>query len=254
MIQRAFFFDIDGTIAVHNNPPSGEDTAAIRALRQQGHRVFICTGRVISTLYPAIHEVGFDGYVLGAGSHILVGDTVVYKAVMGDELLQRVIRYCLTHHLSVILEGERSLYSINPSKSYEKTFPHVTTDTAFMAGGAYKDAINKFSIWGQVSDDMRAMLGKDMDVIQHPDVAEVVLSGCCKSDGMRRVLEHIGIARENSVAFGDSHNDIDMLAYAGFGIALGGAHSEVLAAADYVTAPLEENGVAKAIRTLFLAE
>ena len=75
-------------------------------------------------------------------------------------------------------------------------------------------------------------------------------AGCCKSDGMRRLLEAAGIEREDSVAFGDSGNDIDMLAWAGIGVAMGNAPEEVQAAADFVTGTLAESGVSAGLINL----
>jgi hydroxymethylpyrimidine pyrophosphatase-like HAD family hydrolase len=64
------------------------------------------------------------------------------------------------------------------------------------------------------------------------------------------VTERLGIPRENTVAFGDSPNDSDMIAYAGFGVVMGDGDPSVQALADYVTLPLSQCGVAHGLSRL----
>lgn len=78
----------------------------------------------------------------------------------------------------------------------------------------------------------------------HPDVS--------KGKALRVVATNLGIKPEEVVAIGDNHNDIGMLRFAGLGIAMGNAHDEVKAAADYVTLSNAEEGVAVAIETMIL--
>ena len=69
-----------------------------------------------------------------------------------------------------------------------------------------------------------------------------------KSLGMETMLQHIGVAREDSFAFGDSMNDMDMLEYAQVGVAMGNAADYVKASADYVTRSVAEGGIYEAMK------
>jgi hydroxymethylpyrimidine pyrophosphatase-like HAD family hydrolase len=69
---------------------------------------------------------------------------------------------------------------------------------------------------------------------------------------MRILLDAAGIRREDSVAIGDSANDLDMIRYAGAGIAVGNACDELKAAADWVSAPCGEGGIVRALEYLRL--
>ncbi len=84
----------------------------------------------------------------------------------------------------------------------------------------------------------------DLIEFLHPDVS--------KGNALRVIAANLGIAPEEVVAIGDNHNDIGMLRFAGLGVAMGNAHDEVKAAADYVTLSNAEEGVAVAIETLVL--
>ena len=110
--------------------------------------------------------------------------------------------------------------------------------------------INKLSLFGELKPGVAERLTDALTLIPNRGYAEAVPAGCCKSDGMRRLLETAGMTREDSVAFGDSGNDIDMLRYAGIGVAMGDAPEAVQAAADFVTGTLGESGVSGALRNL----
>lgn len=84
------------------------------------------------------------------------------------------------------------------------------------------------------------------DIIEflHPEVS--------KSNALKAIVADLGIAPQEVVAIGDNHNDIGMIRFAGLGVAMGNAHDEVKAQADYVTLSNAEEGVAQVIEELIL--
>jgi Cof subfamily protein (haloacid dehalogenase superfamily) len=84
----------------------------------------------------------------------------------------------------------------------------------------------------------------DLIEFLHPDVS--------KGNALIKIAADLGIKAEEVVAFGDNHNDIGMLRFAGLGVAMGNAHDEVKSEADYVTSSNAEDGVAVAIEELVL--
>jgi hydroxymethylpyrimidine pyrophosphatase-like HAD family hydrolase len=68
-----------------------------------------------------------------------------------------------------------------------------------------------------------------------------------KVDGIQKIMERFGLAREEIMAFGDGENDRDMLLFAGIGVAMGNGKETVKAAADYVTDHIDQDGVEKAL-------
>jgi Cof subfamily protein (haloacid dehalogenase superfamily) len=68
-----------------------------------------------------------------------------------------------------------------------------------------------------------------------------------KASGVAFVAEHIGFARERTVAFGDGENDVELLEWAGYGVAVANAHERVLAVADFVCPAVDEEGVAQVL-------
>ncbi len=254
MTQKAIFFDLDGTLACNNQPPLPEDMAAVRRVRALGNRVFLCTGRSMGFLYPAVLDIGFDGIVAGAGAHIVVGDKLLYRRRVTREQMLPLFDYYYDRPTLFVLEGETGQYygnggcSIQAPAGYQPVRERQPSPEWFDA-----HPITKLTVIGGLDEEaLRRMEG--LRVIRHPHYAEMVPAGCSKSDGMRRVLEEIGIPREDSIAFGDSPNDLDMLEWAGLGVAMGNAIPEVQAVADEVTAPQSQAGVARALDRHFPPE
>jgi len=85
-----------------------------------------------------------------------------------------------------------------------------------------------------------------------PFFLEIMSREASKANALQVVAEHYGIDRKEIMAIGDSYNDIDMIEWAGLGVAMGNAFKPVKEAADYVTVSNDEAGVAEAIRRFVL--
>ena len=83
---------------------------------------------------------------------------------------------------------------------------------------------------------------------------EYVKKGCSKAGGMELLLKALGVSREDSLAIGDSTNDLSMFRTAGHTVCMGGGAEELKALSDYVTAPVMEDGIAKALKHFGLVE
>jgi Cof subfamily protein (haloacid dehalogenase superfamily) len=84
------------------------------------------------------------------------------------------------------------------------------------------------------------------------DLIEFLHPAASKGNALKMIAADLGIQPGEIMAFGDNHNDIGMLRFAGCGVAMGNAHDEVKAEADYVTSSNAEDGVAAAIEELVL--
>ena len=82
--------------------------------------------------------------------------------------------------------------------------------------------------------------------------ADIVEKQASKAEGLKRLCDYYGVSMADTVAFGDSMNDYEIVTTAGIGVAMGNGHPQLKAAADYVTAPIGEDGVYKACEALHL--
>jgi Cof subfamily protein (haloacid dehalogenase superfamily) len=101
-------------------------------------------------------------------------------------------------------------------------------------------------------DDLRPRMQDQFGDREHiakslPYFLEFAQAGVTKGAGLDFLSEHLGFTREQTVAFGDGENDIELVEWAGYGVAVGNAHERVKAIADYVCPPVTEEGVAQVL-------
>ncbi|MCR4933696.1 MAG: HAD hydrolase family protein, partial [Lachnospiraceae bacterium] len=97
-----------------------------------------------------------------------------------------------------------------------------------------------------LTPDIKVRPDKDLNVIKA--VFECVIPGTSKAKGMRKLCEYLGADMEDTFAFGDSNNDLEMIEAAKVGIAMGNGTKEIKEAADYITDGIWEDGIEKALK------
>ncbi len=242
------FFDLDGTLAVNNQPPAQADVDAIRTFRRNGNYAFLCTGRSRGYLYDAVTDIGFDGIVCGAGTYVAIGDTVLYRTCADDQTLDRALHTFENAPFTLIMETERTMVQLvgDGSAKVVPTYPRILSAADWYARFG-NETVSKFTIYGSPLPPPLLAVFDGYGVIAHPTYYEMVPLGCSKSSGICRVINHLNLPQENVLAFGDSPNDRDMIEYAGFGVVMGDGDPSVQAIADFVTLPLADCGVAHAL-------
>jgi hypothetical protein len=259
-VRRAVFFDIDGTLLDFQNWIPESTVRAIRALRANGHYAFLCSGRARSYIQnPSLLGIGFDGVVAACGTHVELGEQMLYEYLIDRELAEYTVKTVRTYGFRPILEGPKHLYMDDVDFGHEPYGKKLKRDMGEMIlpitglEGQWK--MNKLSCATDHADleGCFAALQEHYTYLVHtPEVVELVPKGHTKATGMQHVCEALGISREDTVAFGDSVNDLDMLSYAGVGVAMGNGSEEAKAAADMVTDKLEEHGILHGLEQLGL--
>ncbi|HEY0215858.1 MAG TPA: HAD family hydrolase [Cellulomonas sp.] len=272
--RRAVFLDVDGTYADRGVVPPGH-VRAVRAARAAGHRVLLCTGRPKAMLPPHIVEAGFDGIVASAGGYVEVDGQVLVDLRFPVDLGARLVAELDRHDAAYLLEAPDALYG-RPGvdrRLGELLAGHLRTpeeqgdrarsdmfrmlrmsDDLSQASFAKVTYFGSRAPWPVIQDavgDAISILPSSISSMG--DLAgEISMAGVHKARGIEAVCAHLGLGREDVVAFGDGLNDLEMLAYAGTGVAIAGADARVLAVADRVAAGPESEGLAAAFVELAL--
>lgn len=254
--MKAVFFDIDGTIWDRNLWIPESTKEAITKLRENGHLAFICSGRTRSYIQsPKLLDLGFDGIIAGCGTYIEEhGRELFYQEIEKEEAARAlaVFRDC---HMSVIMEGKTNLYldeeefagNDYPKRLKKEVGEHLLPIT----GNEGKWELSKFScaLLDEKYKEAVALLEADYEILIHEGpFAEFVPKGYSKASGIQKTCELLGIAWEDTYAFGDSVNDLAMLRFVAHGIAMGNGTKEAKEAAEYVTADLKEDGIYKGLK------
>ncbi|HIV61437.1 MAG TPA: Cof-type HAD-IIB family hydrolase [Candidatus Butyricicoccus avistercoris] len=256
---RAAFFDIDGTLLSFNTHQVPEATKkALYALRDMGIKLFVATGRApqTATYLREVFDFEFDGYIYLNGQMCYIGDKMIHSHTIPKSSIEMLLPY--------IKEKKIACSFIEAEHHYLGLENEHTQHFNKMLGGE--------KILGDVEDTQRALendvyqLGAFMPIEQdkeflehlphcrctrwHHMFADVIPVDGGKNVGMDKILEYFNIPLEQSIAFGDGGNDIEMISHANIGVAMGNAMEDVKQAADFVTKHVDENGVSYALDKL----
>jgi Cof subfamily protein (haloacid dehalogenase superfamily) len=262
--------DVDGTLLDEDELVTPRTRAAVLAAVDAGTKFVLATGRPPRWIAPVVDALGFapmavcaNGAVLydSATDRILSAQTLSVEVL--TELAEVATRVIPGAGLAVERVGRSAHDAATPqflsSPGYEHAWLNPdNTEVSIedvLSAPAVKLLIRKA---GARSADMAAALAPhvgiegDLTYSTNNGLIEVVPIGVSKATGVDQVARPLGITAEDVIAFGDMPNDIPMLLWAGLGVAMGNAHPEAKAAADEVTAPNSDDGLARVLERWWL--
>lgn len=250
---KAVFFDIDGTLIsfkTHSMPESTQQ--ALQALRKKGIRLFIATGRSPNMMPFMDKFFKFDGYVVLNGQYCYNAQGIVRKHTIDVEdirKLKELIRIhnfpCLFIHakggtLNRIDERVRELYRV---------INHPLPEPASLDNVPENEVLQFVSFMPEGGESLITDNLRTVDMTRFlPICFDAIPKGRGKDAGIRAMLEHENILPEEVMAFGDGHNDIGMLTYAGIGVAMGDSEQIVKDNAAYITSSVDDDGILRALQ------
>ncbi|MEG0685124.1 MAG: Cof-type HAD-IIB family hydrolase [Coprobacillus sp.] len=273
MEKNIIFFDVDGTLV--DVRPAREyipesTIKAIQLTKQKGNLCFLCTGRSKAEIYDHILEVGFDGIIGAGGGFVEIGDEMLYHKKVSQESINHVVDYFDNHNFDYYIESNGGLFaSKNLVKRLETImYGDLENDPAarkkkeqepshFIPSlkegyDMHRDDVNKICFLekeGIPFTTIKDEFEKEFNVIHctvpafGDDSGELSVEGVNKASAIEVLINHLGIPKENTYAFGDGMNDVDMLEYCQYGIAVGNAKDGLKAIADEVTDDIVDDGI-----------
>jgi len=248
-MKNAVFFDIDGTLWDEKMYIPESTASAIRKLRENGNYAFLCSGRTRANIYAKelMEDIGFDGVIAGCGTYIEYHGDVVFEELISEEAAERLLSFLQECKIPVVLEGHSCLYADMEDFLDDLYILNLKQQLGdlFLPLADYK-YINKFTanLKNGIKEQMIERLSGEYELLFHEgQYVEGIPKGFSKASGIRWICDYLNIAHKNTYAFGDSVNDLDMLAYVQNGVAMGNAADCAKEAADYVTAGLHEDGI-----------
>lgn len=257
-MKKVLFFDIDGTVVsdiTRHIPESA--SRALRKAKENGHLLFINTGRTMARIVPELKELPFDGFLCGCGIYLTYHDEVFFEQHLPEGFPKQIIEMARTCNVDGVFESAENVYYFDHESRFanletvkERLIEEGLGENRFIE----KDGktFDKMYVKADEKSDAKRFLdfvSQKMDIIDRENGAyECIPKGFSKYTAMEMVCEKFGIDRENTYAFGDSSNDIPMFEFAGHTIAMG-VHSEKLEAyAEFVTKAVEDDGLEFAMK------
>ena len=245
---KAVFFDIDGTLLSHAS--GGVPESARRALALLGERGglrFLATGRHILEIHRLLPDLSFDGYVTLNGQICLDSrEHILFDAPFPPADARQAVSIFRRREAPAMLVQRDRMY-INFVDGAVRQAQRAISSPIPPAGTYQEGAIYQLIVYGDGAEAaLRQLPGCKMSRWNDHAVDILPRSGG-KVLGIGQFLRRLSLDWGEIMAFGDGENDVDMLRRAGVGVAMGNAEAAVKAAADYVTADVDQDGIYRAL-------
>lgn len=264
MKYRLIASDMDGTLLNSENQITPATVSAIKAAADKGVVFTLSTGRPMQGVKKYIDQLQLDCPVITYNGAVVVHSRtgeIIFSQVMDSEEARLVYQQAKKRGTMFVVWSCNRLYASElgeKSEFYEgitQTKAQLLTDfEAVLAQG-----ITKF-LWYDDAETLDKWIEelKDENFTQttftksRAYFLEFFSNKTSKAVAMEKLGEYYGIDKSRMIAVGDQTNDLSMIEYAGLGVAMANAVDAVKAAADYITASNEDDGVAKVIEKFVL--
>jgi Cof subfamily protein (haloacid dehalogenase superfamily) len=252
--------DVDDTLLRSDLSVAPYTLETILAAKKRGVVFCIATGRMHRAVKKLI-DMGIDGPSICFGGAQVVGadGTVLFQRGIKGALFREIVEFARQEHAYLQAYDSENFYYENHSEHsvfYEKLsgFAGIHTDFLSRAFDSPKlliiDTKQRVEELGILA---RQRFGGRLSIsTSRPTFLEIVDPSVSKGEALEDLAKRLGVSREQVMAIGDGRIDKSMIEYAGLGIAVENAAAEVKAAADYITASNDEDGVALAIEKFIL--
>lgn len=278
-MTKIIFLDVDGTLIDYEAKMPASAAQAVEEARANGHLVYLCTGCSKAEIMQR-HLCATDGMIGGNGAYVEAEGKVVMHQGLTKEETKHIVDWCSQRHLGFYLEANSGMYCNDDmleqgpatmvkyavgkgaplAQAEQNAAGFVHGFTLLHGDDLYRDDVNKISfILSSYQDHLDSKKefpqliantwgGKGEEAL----FGDLGPAGITKKHAIDVLLKYLHRSQEDTIAFGDAKIDISMFELCGYSVAMGNAGPECKEAADYVTADVNEDGLAKAFRHLGL--
>ena len=263
--SAVLFFDVDGTLTSFDpDDMTDKDFSAVRPsqtaieafhrLHDAGHKAFICTGRPLWLIADSLRALDPAGIVAMAGATLEVEGRVVHEDCFDEDVIEELAHRIAAAGGEALFETNGATYSLEP----------VGVEQSFLLGADVVHGVDQMRVDGRLRVGKVCINARDLACVANDDGFIDCEFELCNTGGQNRELSPKGIDKGVGVAralaylgregnartfgFGDSGNDLGMLAAVETAVAMGNAMPEVKAVADYVTDDVARDGTVTAMQ------
>ena len=279
MNPKLLFIDIDGTLFDHEKdaiPESAKD--AILNAKSKGHKIFLSTGRPYADIDKEILDFPLDGMIVSCGAVVYVENEPIYCKTYPQKELINLIQFMLNHDIGFSLDGIHKNYlseeafnclsglMFKNNEDSELSRAMMAKNNCFtfeeMKEEDLKEVV-KISIFTKNKESCEKLFQRIPESLvgfmyknNHLDLynGEISIKGITKATGLKQIANYLNIPTEDTIAIGDSLNDLDILQAAGFSICMGNGADECKKVADFTTKHISDDGLAYALKHFNLAD
>ena len=274
-MKKLVFFDVDGTLVTRNNHIPKSTIYAVKELKQNGVTPVIATGRAPLLVNEIVDKLDIDTYIAMNGQYIVYEGQVIYANPIDMELVDRMVSFAVERRdgillstadeiiansaISLVNRGSwyallKSLVGLIPRRVQVKMWQRMMRKAPDKEDYEGKD-IYMMNINADQDDQVlyEKIFGEDLNFTRANEMSmDIINKGVSKATGIERLIEELGVSHDDTYAFGDGLNDMEMLQFVGTGVAMANGFEELKNIADMVTDSVFNNGISKGLKKLEL--
>ncbi|MGN1386055.1 MAG: Cof-type HAD-IIB family hydrolase [Bacillus sp. (in: firmicutes)] len=269
MAYKMIVLDLDDTLLRDDHTISPRTKDALMKAQEQGVKVVLASGRptfAMKQIAEELHLEKYGSFILSFnGSKIIdwQDKQEIFSSTLSAEAVHKLYDLSRREGVSIhtyvgddIVTEDDSPYTAEESVitglpvKFVDSFKQAITEPVvkcLMLHEPEKLKLVEAKLQAELSDEFSVMRSK-------PYFLEFMEKGISKGTSLNQLIQILGIEREEVIAMGDSYNDLEMIEFAGLGVAMGNANDDIKAAADYVTDTNMNDGVAKVVEEFILNE
>lgn len=279
MKPKLIFIDIDGTLFDHAKDAIPESAKnAILSAKSKGHKIFLSTGRPYADIDQEILNFPLDGMIVSCGAVVYVDNKPIYCKTYPQKELISLIQFMLDNNIGFSLDGIHKNYLTEEafnclSSLMFKNNEDSELSRAMMAKNncfPFEDMkeedlkeVVKISIFTKNKESCEKLFQKIPESLtgfmyknKHLNLynGEISIKGITKATGLKKITTYLNKNIKDTIAIGDSLNDLDILQEAGLSICMGNGADECKEIADFTTKHISDDGLAYALKHFNLAD
>lgn len=269
MMKKLIVSDIDGTLLRSDKTISETTKNKIFQLIEQGHLFAIATGRMHGAGRIITKDLDYDGFLISCNGavvkHLKTGE-IIQAIELPRHLAIEVVKVCKKHDAYFHLYDNDVIYSeknMHLAQKYADGMKNLPEAYHFkvefhddLLSIVEKVPIYKIGLWSEHPETFEAVMAeiKEIEGLETCKSLEtsfdVMAKGVTKATGIEAIRSHYDIPLEDVIAFGDNENDMDMISYAGVGVAMSNATEALKKVANYIAKSNDEDGLMHALEEL----
>ncbi len=274
MANKIIFIDLDGTLLLPNKPLSSKNVEALKVAKENGHKLFICTGRNYVGIEKEVLDIGFNGIISSAGGYITIDNKVISTNYIDPKLLKDICEVLIDNDVEYSLEGTNETFvtsrlvelvatNDDPSLSDEdlKKVKKIFVEQFNMKPiEEFNDElIHKVSFMADTKkalQNIKDNFSEQFLIVIHELFSkdsyngELVFHDVNKGTGISEVLSYLKLENVDTIGIGDSMNDSHMFETCTYNIAIKHAPEELKNLANHVTVDCHQDAIYHAFKHL----
>ncbi|MFD1449503.1 MULTISPECIES: Cof-type HAD-IIB family hydrolase [Oceanobacillus] len=245
------FFDLDGTLLTSEKKVAESSIKAIEKLIENNGIPVLATGRPVFETKELQAETGIQSAVLMNGQFIVHEGEVIYRNRINPVQLKKLEEYTEQRGVTICYHTAERIYTTNDqSELLKKDCEYCDREIPVVDDDIYMNKpVYQVEIFIEEGEEEYQEKFPELQFVRNsPYNCDVFPKGISKATGIKEFLEITGLPKENTYAFGDGLNDLEMFQFVKTSVAMENSVEEIKEAATYITKSHDDDGIADGMK------